>query len=272
MRNTTFIYTLSCPISGDVRYVGKANNPRERYSKHNKMCDNNQIKNEWIKSLLDSNLKPVLTIIDEVKISQWKEMEKFYIKKYKDLGCKLTNISGGANGTDFGNQTSFDGSNARKIICLLKTGECNKIFDSIKDAKEFIGCNKNNSNINSVLKGKTKTAHGFIWLYESDYKNLSTTELDNIVESANNNMSNIAWKNGLINHQFKKGQKSLNKKMVHQYSKDGDFIKTWDSATDASVSFFGSRRGQGSISMCAIGDRKSAFGYKWSYNLLETFS
>lgn len=31
---TTNIYTLSCPISGLVRYVGKSNNPKQRFSRH----------------------------------------------------------------------------------------------------------------------------------------------------------------------------------------------------------------------------------------------
>ena len=32
--NTTYIYVLKCPISFEVKYVGKANNPKLRYYSH----------------------------------------------------------------------------------------------------------------------------------------------------------------------------------------------------------------------------------------------
>ena len=48
-------------------------------------------------------------------------------------------------------------------------------------------------------------------------------------------MSKLAWMKGLKEHQFKKGQESLKKRIVHQYTKDGIFIKTWESAADATL-------------------------------------
>ena len=34
MQQTTFIYTLTDPITNEVRYVGKANNLQARYIEH----------------------------------------------------------------------------------------------------------------------------------------------------------------------------------------------------------------------------------------------
>lgn len=261
MRDTTFIYTLSCPISGDIRYVGKSNSPKGRYSKHKQMSDNNKSKNLWINSLIIVGLKPTLAILDEVKISEWKDKEKFYITKFKELGCELFNVTNGSNGLNFGNQTSFNGRNAIKIISLNKDGSHNKTFNSVKEAKSQYG-----SGVNSALHGITKTSHGFIWMYEDSYNKLSSNELKLIVENANINMSKYAWKNGLKYHQFKKGDNPINKKEVHQYTKDGVFIKTWTSVSEASMSFSG--RQCSHISSCATGKRKIAFGFKWSYKLL----
>jgi len=262
MRTTTFIYTLSCPLSGDVRYVGKSNKPNARFSKHKQMSDNNKSKNSWINELLTTGLCPVLTIVEEVPISEWKFMEKLYITKFKELGCELLNICSGANGSEFGNKTSFDGRNARKIVSLFKDGIYNKTFDSIKDARSDYG-----SGINSVLHGVTKTAYGFIWLYEDVYNKLSPDELRNIVENATNNMSKLSWKNGLIKYQFKRGDVSLNTKKVHQYTLDGQFIKTWESVMGATLSLCGKDK-QSHISMAAAGTRKTSLGFKWSYILL----
>jgi predicted GIY-YIG superfamily endonuclease len=261
MRTTTFIYTLSCPISGDVRYVGKSNDPKGRFSEHRRMRGNNHLKNNWIKELLDQNLRPVLTTIDEILISEWKEKEKFYISKFTDLGCDLLNICGGANGLSFGNQTSFDGSQARKVICLFKDGTLYKTFSSMKESILSHG-----SSVKSVLYKLTKTAHGYIWIFEDEYKKLSVDELKTIVKNANNNMSNLSWKNGLINYQFKKGNIPLNTKKVYQYTKDNVFIKTWDSVMEATMSICGKKKSH--ISMAAAGTRKTAMGFKWSYNFL----
>jgi len=251
---TTFIYSLSCPIDGTIKYIGKANNPKSRLYEHRRMRDNNLAKNLWIKSLIDQNLLPILNIIEEVLISDWKDKEKFYISQYKDL----LNICGGANGSYFGNKGSFNGDHARKVISLNKNGSFNKEYSSVKDAILEYG-----SGITSVLSGKTKTAYGYIWIYKDVYEKLASEEIEKIENDASNNMSNIAWKNGLIDYQFKKGNHPLNTKEVHQYTVDGVYLKSWISCAEASLNVVGTKRSH--ISMCANGKRNKAYGFKWSY-------
>jgi len=268
MRTTTFIYILSCPKSGDVMYVGKSNDPKGRFSKHKRMMDNNKLKNLWIGELKTENLTPVLTIIDEVSISNWSNMEKFYISKFRGIGCKLFNTSIGGEGLDYGNQTSFNGRNARKVVSLTKDGTHHKTFDSAKEAAASIGKN----NISSALNGVTKKAGGYIWIYEEIYKNLSKSKILKIVENANNNLSRY---NG-SETKFTKNQKPWNdglniklkpNKNVHQYTIDDEFVKTWETAKQASISLTGNEKGEGNISKCARGKGKIAFKYKWLYNL-----
>lgn len=254
-RTTTFIYSLSCPISGDVRYIGKSNNPKERFSKHMQMIDNNKHKNFWISSLLSEGLKPILTTVEEVLISEWKDKEKLYIGKFRELGCELFNTSIGGEGLDYGNQTSFKpGNGNKKIVCLLTDGSYHKTFDSTKESAKYIG----KHNISSALKGVTKKAGGYIWIYEDRYKKMSKKELIEFVENANYNKS----KDNLNEGSFKKGHNTWNKKEVHQYTKDNVFIKTWDNSTLASIYLNVNSSG---ITRCAAGQRKTAFGYKWSY-------
>lgn len=106
---TTFIYVLKCPKTDVVRYVGKANKPKERYSAH--MFSGNRTqssyKRNWIDSLKREGLKPVLEVIKEVPIKEWKRWEKYYVSYYRDKGCRLTNITDGGDGLGYGNQTSF---------------------------------------------------------------------------------------------------------------------------------------------------------------------
>lgn len=59
--NKTFIYTLKDPITDEIRYVGKSDDPKNRLVEHLKKSKYNKThKNNWIISLLDKDLKPIL--------------------------------------------------------------------------------------------------------------------------------------------------------------------------------------------------------------------
>lgn len=131
---TTFIYALCCPCSGEIRYIGKANRPKERLKAHlwsGKRAQSSHKRN-WIDKLKSKDLRPVLLVLEEVIITNWNEKEKYYIKYYKDLGCKLTNTCIGGEGLTFGNQTSFKKGNISyntgsrfKKPCSI----CGKLFE-----------------------------------------------------------------------------------------------------------------------------------------------
>lgn len=55
-------------------------------------------------------------------------------------------------------------------------------------------------------------------------------------------------------------------KEIHQYTKDGAFVKTWRSAPDAAMVLCGRRGGQSNISSCANGNLGSAYGFVWRYS------
>lgn len=108
------------------------------------------------------------------------------------------------------------------------------------------------------MKGVTKKAGGFIWIYEDIFNEMNEDELCKFIENANNNKSNL---NG-TNSRFTKGHNTWNKKSVNQYTLDGIFIRTWNNIASATLSF-GRNRNSSSISRCVNGKIKTAFGYKW---------
>lgn len=100
---TTFIYVLLDPISNEVRYIGKSDNPKNRLAEHiKKSIYKSTYKNKWIQYLLKKSLKPVIEIIDEVRQEDWSFWEKHYISLYKSWGFKLTNSAEGGNGGNLG--------------------------------------------------------------------------------------------------------------------------------------------------------------------------
>lgn len=264
----TYIYSLVCPLDGKVKYVGKANDPKSRFRKHKSLGDTNTgdniAKNEWIKSLLDQGLLPILEILEEVEISEWKEKEKFYVRQFREQGLELFNICGGGNGATFGNSGSFKGKPPVKVVCLTKQGEYVNTFNSIKEGREFCG-----KKIYNVLVGKRKTSGGYIWLFERVYNSITDEELNVIIENANMNNSSsksglsTRWRKGNISwNKGKTGGISKRRKKVEQYTLDGIYLKTWEYAGVAAKEYSCSIS---NITMCACGRTKSAVGYKWVY-------
>jgi len=94
---TTFIYTLADPDTNEIRYIGKANNPKRRIFDHIK--ESNGISKShrisWIKSLLKQNKKPIIEILDEVPVDNWEFWEMYWISQFKAWGFNLTNMTPG---------------------------------------------------------------------------------------------------------------------------------------------------------------------------------
>ena len=62
----------------------------------------------------------------------------------------------------------------------------------------------------------------------------------------------------------KKGKDNPNSRPILMYSKDGEFIKRFDSVSDASE-YLGRDRHSNCITECTSGRNKTAYGYKWKY-------
>jgi hypothetical protein len=97
-----FIYELLDPRNKEIRYVGKTNNPKHRYSQHLYCSKYNKRTSycvSWIKSLLEIGLEPILEIKEEFN----NESECFLreielISEYRNNGVRLTNLTDGGEG------------------------------------------------------------------------------------------------------------------------------------------------------------------------------
>lgn len=73
------------------------------------------------------------------------------------------------------NKGKYRGKNSSRygkgkpILMFSKNNEFIQRFDCVADANEFLGKDRDNNNINMCARGKTKTAYGYIWIYEEDY-------------------------------------------------------------------------------------------------------
>lgn len=105
---TTNIYILIDPLTGLVRYVGKANNISQRFKAHtNKARHHNPHKMNWVNFLKKNNLKPIIEVIDIVPIKDWQFWETYWISQFKTWGYDLLNYTSGGDGCSFANETTF---------------------------------------------------------------------------------------------------------------------------------------------------------------------
>lgn len=94
---TTFIYALKEPDTGEIRYIGKANNPKNRLRDH--LTDTGRCHRVfWIQSLVNKGSRPLLEILDEVPIEYWQQWEVAYIEFFREEGNDLVNGTDGGEG------------------------------------------------------------------------------------------------------------------------------------------------------------------------------
>ena len=94
-----YIYTLTDPLEGEVRYVGKTINPTKRYSSHCYTKTKTYV-SKWIQKLKRSGHLPTMEIVEEgLSEDEWEDRERFWIEQHFKLGCKLTNVAEGGRST-----------------------------------------------------------------------------------------------------------------------------------------------------------------------------
>lgn len=119
--NETYIYCLL--HNNEVKYVGKSDNPNQRFKEHIKKSKYKKTyKDNQINSLIESSQKPELLILDKVPFNNFGFWEDFYIDLFKSFGFKLTNMVPGGGGGNFGDEVN------KKISEKLKGRIINDIW------------------------------------------------------------------------------------------------------------------------------------------------
>ena len=157
----TYIYTLSDPITGKVKYIGKTINPKDRlkcYIKQAKYNQRNNLVINWVKSLLKKELEPKMEIIDEIE-GDWKWLEIYWIAQFKSWGFVLKNVTEG--GDD--NPIDYLSSRLKESETLKNVPKSQKHKDKLSEVKTGVSIHSNeqkeiysitNSGIGNPMFGK----------------------------------------------------------------------------------------------------------------------
>lgn len=180
MRKYYFYKLYSTKNENEIRYIGVTTKTiQERFYQH-RYCANNPKKrnlpvHKWMYSHYTKGYDILCSLIDECFEDEWEIREQTLIHHYKNLGHKLLNLDKGGSGIVTKEQRSKDGIqrsiNAHKIpiIALNKDGSKFMEFSSQKEASEYFGL-KSKSAINNVLKGRSETCKGYIWVTKENYE------------------------------------------------------------------------------------------------------
>ena len=257
----TFIYTLEDPITGEIRYVGKANSLKSRLYGHIIECnrqDRKTHKINWIKSLLEKGMRPIISILDEVPGDEWEYWERYWIQQLNQWGTNLTNISsGGFKGNNYKRSSlSKDKMKISKKGIKLSDNHRLNISKSQKERhKEFPKYNLGPGN-SRIHLDKELLYHKYITENLSIPKcskffNVSEKTIFTNLKEYNIQKDKSIWKKQLS---------TVEKIDINQYDINGNFIKEWHGATTIEKDL-GIRSSD--ILMCCNGRINISHGYIW---------
>lgn len=92
------IYGLCHPVTGELRYIGKANNAAKRLGGH--LRDSRRRDTpvyRWIRKLSTNGISPKVIIMMTVSESQWKVAEMYAIQRAREVGARLLNVAEGGD-------------------------------------------------------------------------------------------------------------------------------------------------------------------------------
>jgi hypothetical protein len=292
----THIYVLKDPTTNEVRYVGKANHPKKRYSKHIRDVerhDPTSHKHFWIRKLLRNNQKPLLEVIETIDMSEWKERECYWIGKYRSEGIRLTNSTDGGDGANI--------SGCKSVVKLDPiTHEVLDTYISLAEAARLNGMG-GYGRILYCCQGKSLTSGGYKWRYLGEggelidpfikkefstkrvvkldlklgiiktYPDLYSIRLDgydigNVSKCCNGVFRLIdgsIWRNldeqgNIIHPEIKYKHKT-----VSQYSLDGELVDVYENCKQAGEK---TNTHPESVRKVCVGHYTTSNGYRWVYN------
>ena len=174
----TFLYILKDPETEEIRYVGKTVKKLEyRLKQHISACKREKNhRTNWILSVINKNLKPLIEQIDECKWCESQAKETYWISYYKNLGYNLVNATEGGEG-NLGWIQQEETINKRKETNRKKLpklyqydldGNLIKEWSSTAEAEEKLSLSS--TGLCRCLKGKRKKYKNFMWSLEKHDK------------------------------------------------------------------------------------------------------
>jgi len=295
--NSTHIYTLSCPDTGAIRYVGKSNDLPTRLRDHISSSGRERTrKANWVRSLKRQGKKPVIESLDVVPEAEWQQWEQYWIQVVGGCwGFDLTNGDSGGLGTgrctpELAKKIAMKLSGvpnlalSKRVYQYTLDGSYLAEFRSVAEAAKAIG--GMHANIIHAIKRHT-ACKGHLWSYEfKDHMERAVRQppsKEKIAKLAEANWGRVAsaatrLKQRLARlgkppankgvaptiEQRQKGSEACPSKRAVLQILNGGIVARHDSIKAASIATGATRAG---ILKCTKGQSAHAAGYQWRIDI-----
>lgn len=147
------VYSLSHPVTGEVRYVGKSERGLKRPRQHGTLSNLRKTHLpvvRWIKKLRDQGLDYVIEVVEEFPDrSSLMEAERFYIAYFRSLGFRLLNLCEGGEG--------FTGRHTEEV--RRKIGEASKLRGQSQETRMKLSKMKRGIPLSEEHRAALRTPH-----------------------------------------------------------------------------------------------------------------
>lgn len=246
-----YIYELMDPITNEIRYVGKAKNPKRRLKGHYDNRDKYISKNlSWIKGLSNKGMKPILNCIDAVSEKEWEFWEQYYISLYKSWGFNLNNMTAGGDGMKEGYRETKN-KISETLKSKYKSGEIETWNKGIKGVT--LGWPKGKKKpeylkkqISETKKAKYKSGELINPFKGKKHSEETLKKLSNSLKGRKSPNKGLSLSDGVknkISETKKKNQKTSGKnnpkaKETYKFDLKGNFVDSFETYTAAYNSCF----------------------------------
>lgn len=164
----SYIYGLVDPRNGEIRYIGKTNNPKNRLNAHiteSLKSDAQNYRLRWLRKLNKLKLKPLMIFLKVCPSNDFERYESEYIKIYSN--DRLTNSDESGQGNKNRKKEVLDRqseSSGRKVFQYDLNGIFLNEYRSVRYAAKILSLS--HSNISRCCNGVFKHTGGFIFRYK----------------------------------------------------------------------------------------------------------
>lgn len=157
------IYGLICPMSGEIRYIGKTEEELSRRLRNHLAEARNKLvshKQRWLRKCLNLGVAPTMWLLEEVQQGEsWQDRERAWIAKAVALGFKITNQTAGGEGVVMNDPEAVARWKANLAVAMDKVRETPEFKENKSKGAKRAWVTHRDALMTAFARPETKAKH-----------------------------------------------------------------------------------------------------------------